>query len=313
MSLMPVCELWTPNAEGTALERKEASYIGYESFRDASEGVTFPKGEGLPGQVWQTGLPQVWTALDAPAGFIRAQAAADAGLSAGLGYPIMAGQEVTAVMVFLFAQGPEPTGVMEVWTPDPGGALLGWHSGFYGQLEDIKAQSVTAKFEPGQGLPGKVWQDGVPMLFPSLWPTSDFVREEVAAVAGLKTGLGLPVWHDDKVVAVAALLSSDTMPFAKIFEIWLPDASGTALERGAGFYGRLGGFLSQEDQRAIFAKGSGLPGQVWESKTPRILSPLDEQSGFARYQAAQSAQLGVAIGIPVIAGNEVVAVVLLLD
>ena len=60
MSLMPVCELWIPNQEGTALELSAASYVGYEDFADKSASVSFAKGEGLPGRVWASQSKE-WT------------------------------------------------------------------------------------------------------------------------------------------------------------------------------------------------------------------------------------------------------------
>lgn len=312
MSLMPVCELWIPNPQGTALQRAAASYIGYESFAEKSQNVEFGKNEGLPGRVWASHQPVVLSALDAPSSFLRAQAAIEAELSAGLGLPIIRGGEVIAVVTFLFAQGPEPTGIMEVWSPDEAGAALIWQSGFYGQLEDIKQESMATSFMPKQGLPGRVWQSRLPDIIPSLWPASEFVREEIAAVAGLTTGFAMPIVENGTITSVATLLSSSDMPFAKVMEIWLPDDDGKVLRCFKGYYGRHTDFLDPESD-ITFVPGQGLPGQVWQSGMPQLIAPLDEESGFARYQAAQSVDLTVAVGIPVIDGDRTTAVILLLD
>lgn len=314
MSLMPVCEIWTPRSDGAVLELKQGSYGGYESFQQASRGTVFAPGQGLPGNVWKSGLPVVWSALDAPDGFFRARAAAESGLSAGLGFPIMDGDEVKAVMVFLYVQGREPTGVMEVWAPDKAQAMLTWQSGFYGALHDIKEESMKATFARGQGLPGTVWESKIPQLFPDLWQFSGFVREEAAAITGLTMGLGLPVLHANEVRAVAVLLSSDFLPFAKIFEIWVPNASGSALVRHAGYYGRLSVFDRDAEASLSFAPGEGLPGRVWATKMPALLEPLDDaSSGFARYRAAAEADLSVGIGLPILQAGQVRAVVVLLN
>ena len=312
MSLMPVCELWIPNQDGTALQLVNASYTGYESFKEISRDITFASGEGLPGRVWSTGLPEVMTALDTPASFVRARAAEEAGLSAGLGLPIVQNGAVTAVLTFLYSQGPEPSGIMEVWEPNQERTSLVWRSGFYGRLDDVKEASKSTEFAFDQGLPGQVWKSKLPMLIPSLWPTSDFARDEVAAVVGLTTGLAIPVVDGDSVRAVATLLSTSDMPFAKVMEIWLPNEDNTALRRESGYYGRYSAFLDPQTL-PTFAHGEGLPGQVWASGVPQLIAPLDEQSGFARYQAAQSVDLTMAVGIPIIADGEVTAVVLMLD
>lgn len=312
MSLKPVCELWIPNPQGTALLRSAASYVGYEDFAQQSEDVSFARGEGLPGRVWASRLPEVLAALDAPSSFVRAQAAVEADLSAGLGLPIIRDGDVVAVLTFLYAQGPEPTGVMEVWTPDESANALVWRDGFYGQLEDIKRSSMATRFAPGQGLPGRVWQTRLPDLMTALWEATDFVREEVAAVAGLTSGLAIPIVDDGAVKAVATLLSTSDLPFARIIEIWLPSDDGTRLRKSAGYYGRLHSFV--DTRPAVeFERGQGLPGQVWETGMPQLIAPLDKESGFARYQAAQSVDLTVAVGIPIMDGQRTTAVILLLD
>ncbi|MCA9705103.1 MAG: GAF domain-containing protein [Myxococcales bacterium] len=308
-----MCELWVPDPSKAFLQCKAACYVGYEGFGRQSHGVAFARGEGLPGRVWATRRPELLATLDAPSDFVRARAAADADLSAGLGLPIIRNDQVIAVMTFLYSQGPEPSGVMEVWGPSSDGRELTWRSGFYGQLDEIREVSVTTTFAPGQGLPGRVWQSRLPELVESLWEHSDgeFVREEVAMVAGLTMGFAIPVIHGGEVQSVAALLSTVDMPFAKVLEIWLPNEDGTALHKKSGYYGRYAKFT--DDAQTTFGLGEGVPGQVWQTGEPQLISPLTEGSGFARYQAAQSVDLSVAIGIPVIDGNRVTAVILILN
>ena len=315
MSMMPVCELWIPDPSNAFLQCKAACYVGYEGFGRQSHGVAFARGEGLPGRVWATRRPELLATLDAPSDFVRARAAADADLSAGFGLPIIRNDEVIAVMTFLFAQGPEPSGVMEVWGPSSDSRELTWRSGFYGQLDEIREVSITTTFAPGQGLPGRVWQTRIPEIVESLWQSSsdegEFVREEAAMVAGLTMGFAIPVIHGGDVQSVAALLSTSDMPFAKVMEIWVPNEEGTALQKKQGYYGRYAEFT--HDGQSTFAKGVGIPGQVWESGDPQLISPLNENSGFARFQAAQSVDLSVAIGIPILDGDRVTAVILLLN
>ena len=316
MSLMPVCELWVPDPERTFLRCEAASYVGYEAFRHASEGVVFARGEGLPGRIWSTRRPEVLATLDAPSDFVRARAATEADLSVGFGLPFVRNDEVVAVLAFLFAQGPEPTGVMEVWSPSTDDSKLVWHSGFYGELDEIREVSISTTFAPGEGLPGRVWQHRRPEIVESLWGSSssdgEFLREEVAMVAGLTMGFAIPVIDHGRVQAIVALLSTIDMPFAKIMEVWVPDERDRVLRKRSGYYGRLGTFGDQSED-VSFAPGEGLPGQVWQSGVPQLIAPLDADSGFARYQAAQSADLSVAMGIPVIDGDRVTSVILLLN
>ncbi|MBI5782661.1 MAG: EAL domain-containing protein [Gammaproteobacteria bacterium] len=73
---------------------------GLERFRQMSLDMTFAQGSGLPGRVWAAKKP-VWIKdVTAEGNFPRAGAAMEAGLKAGLGIPVLAGEEVIAVLEF---------------------------------------------------------------------------------------------------------------------------------------------------------------------------------------------------------------------
>lgn len=312
MSLTPVCELWTPNDRGF-LNCSGGSYVGHEDFGEQTEDVVFAKGEGLPGRVWASKQPEILSTLGAPSDFVRAKAAAATGLSAGIGLPIIKNESVVAVLTFLSAQGAKPTGIMEVWSPTRGSNDLSWRAGFYGALDNIRQLSVETRFLPGEGLPGRAWKNRLPELVTKLSLTSDdFVRDEVAKVAGLSTGIALPIMLGVQVQSIVTLLSTSEMPFGQVMEVWIPNEDGSALERRDGYYGQFGKFYDDAADRS-FAPGEGLPGRVWQDGMPHLIAPLDEKSGFARYQAAQTAELSVAVGIPIIDGEKVTAVVLVLS
>ncbi|MDF1504373.1 PAS domain S-box protein [Roseisolibacter sp. H3M3-2] len=70
-------------------------------FAGADDGYTFAPGEGLPGRVWREAAPVVLPSLYAPeAGFSRLAEARAAGLSTGVGVPVMAEGAVVAVLTF---------------------------------------------------------------------------------------------------------------------------------------------------------------------------------------------------------------------
>jgi hypothetical protein len=313
MSLMPVCELWIPDAPGVFLRCAAGSYVGHEEFGDKSGDVAFAKGEGLPGRVWTSRQPEILTTLGAPSDFVRAKAAAATGLSAGVGLPILRGEHVAAVLTFLSAQSDKPTGMMEVWSPNADSSALTWRSGFYGALQDAQSESVATRFKLGEGLPGRAWKTRLPELVTTLSLVSDnFVRHKVAKAAGLTTGIAIPIMLGVQVQSIVTLLSTSEMPFGQVMEIWIPSDDDKVLERKEGYYGKFGKF-HDDGTTQTFARGEGLPGQVWESAMPQLIAPLDEKSGFARYQSARSAELSVAIGIPIIDGGRVTAVILLLS
>jgi len=99
-------EAWIPSTELTVLT---CSPIGYtadphlESFRAASEGMSFMFGRGMPGRIWNTCSPEWHADVSSlpPDRFHRAVQATAAGLKAGFGVPILAGDDVVAVLIFL--------------------------------------------------------------------------------------------------------------------------------------------------------------------------------------------------------------------
>jgi PAS domain S-box-containing protein len=100
-------EMWQPNLRGTELIRTETWHDGaapMARFVEASRSYTFAPGEGLPGRAWTTVAPQWTPALGPDTHLPRRALGVEAGLRAGLAFPIAAGDEVLAVMCFLSSE-----------------------------------------------------------------------------------------------------------------------------------------------------------------------------------------------------------------
>ena len=95
-------QAWMPG-ESERLECVPSWYCsakGLERFRKMSLDITFSRGGGLPGRVWATKKPAWIKDVTADGNFPRAAVATEAGLKAGLGIPVLAGDEVIAVLEF---------------------------------------------------------------------------------------------------------------------------------------------------------------------------------------------------------------------
>jgi two-component system sensor histidine kinase/response regulator len=107
-------EAWIPANDGTVLEHSLGWYEcdseavvakrhrSLEEFRRYSETVVFAPNVGLPGRVWSSGCPE-WledVSQAEPTSFPRSQIATQVGLKAGFGVPILANNQVLAVLVF---------------------------------------------------------------------------------------------------------------------------------------------------------------------------------------------------------------------
>ncbi|MDD5434934.1 MAG: PAS domain-containing protein, partial [Nitrospira sp.] len=100
-------EAWFPGSGGTVLEYGSVCYSRDEKGKrlcDLSKDYTFPLGVGLPGRVWQTQRPEWLKDITySSASFFRSEIAAEAGIKAGLGVPIIAGNSVLAVLTFFMS------------------------------------------------------------------------------------------------------------------------------------------------------------------------------------------------------------------
>jgi two-component system sensor histidine kinase/response regulator len=98
-------EAWIPNANGTALEYSlgwYGSHNNLEEFCQYTEVVRLEKGMGLLGRVWRQQKPE-WiedVSQVTESAFVRTHQAAQVGLKAGFAVPILADNQVVAVLAF---------------------------------------------------------------------------------------------------------------------------------------------------------------------------------------------------------------------
>ena len=95
-------------------------------------------------------------------------------------------------------------------------------------------------------------------------------------------------------------------------EAWVPRADGSALECSPAWYGkteRLEQFR-RASETLTFSPGTGLPGRVWVSKQPEWRRDVSAESNaiYLRSQVAREAGLKAGLGIPIIANDTILAV-----
>jgi PAS domain S-box-containing protein len=118
LALRAICErtgwdlgqAWVPVPAASHLECSSSWFADsseIEPFRKRSESMTFESGVGLPGLVWSTGQPAWVPDVRSAPNFPRAPLAQEVGLGAGLAVPVLAGDDVVAVLEF-FLRKPCP-------------------------------------------------------------------------------------------------------------------------------------------------------------------------------------------------------------
>src|SRR5262245_57748890 len=93
----------------------------------------------------------------------------------------------------------------QAWVPNPEGTVLDLVSAWYcgdGELKPFGAASRESHFEPGVGLPGRVWESKQPAWVENVTDDPNFPRSDAARIAGLKTGVGIRILSGNQVIDV---------------------------------------------------------------------------------------------------------------
>ena len=96
-----------------------------------------------------------------------------------------------------------------------------------------------------------------------------------------------------------------------IGQAWVPNHDGTALDCGSVWFcgnGELRNFRVASEA-SHFRPGVGLPGRVWESKQPAWIEDVRDDPNFPRTATAKTIGLKTAVGIPILSGDKVIAVI----
>lgn len=198
-------ELWRNQPATSKDMLLDDGYYGAISnvFEFISRRTAFRKGNGLPGQVWASGLPLFLPDLGKGGRFLRADSAQKVGINRGFALPCASADGDHWVMAFLSALGTPLVRRFETWLPDPEYSCLLRSEGFCEQAGPLDAGPVEDRVVRGQGTLGRALATGVPAI--SL--QADLEPGGVAAnasAAGCRTLVALPMLQAGQVVAVVA-------------------------------------------------------------------------------------------------------------
>lgn len=107
----PLGQVWFPDGPGNVLVCSAESFwadFDVTEFRAVSLGMTFEKGRGLPGRVWESGTAAWVMDVRYDPNFPRFRAARAIGLKAAFAFPVALGGEILAVFEFLSREFREP-------------------------------------------------------------------------------------------------------------------------------------------------------------------------------------------------------------
>jgi hypothetical protein len=113
--------------------------------------------------------------------------------------------------------------VVELWVPDRTRTRLEYGGGLCSdELSEFRALSENALFAYGEGLPGKAWASGHPVVLTE-FANSYFKRTDEAKEASLTCGVALPVFAGEFLTAVLVLFCGDDDRHVGAIELWHND------------------------------------------------------------------------------------------
>ncbi len=186
--------------------------------------------------------------------------------------------------------------VTELWVPNADGQKLKLARGQYGELSDFETVSQDLEFAFGEGLPGKAWKDGHPIVMHDLSKPL-FLREDAARKVGLTCGVAVPIIKGEETKAVLVLLCGDSEEHLGAIEVWNAPPGEPDMGLSDGYFGTASKFEFQS-KHMKFRKGFGLPGLAWESGTPIVMGDLGRTKKFIRRQSAETSGITRGLGIP---------------
>jgi hypothetical protein len=198
----------------------------------------------------------------------------------------------------------------EVWVPSHDGSRLEFASGNYGTLHSLREASAGMTFKYDEGLPGKAWAHGHPVIL-KRFEGSYFKRADLATELGLTCGIAIPVFAGDFIKAVVVFLCGDDDEQVGAIEVWYNNASVSYdMNLHDGYYGSAEIF-EWLSSRTHFRRGDGLPGLAWQKNFPVLLPDLPDSAQFVRKNEAVNVGLNKALGLPFVTGKQTHVVTLL--
>lgn len=145
-------------------------YGDMERFEWLSRHIRFPRGSGLPGEVWENGKAKVIGNLSDSTSFMRANNAVAAGITTGIGIPFYSPddeKEITFVLSFLSADNTPLARRFEVWEEEDNGKLK-FSTGIDQRRDTIEASDTKQSINIGEGSIGQALEQGIPLVSENL-------------------------------------------------------------------------------------------------------------------------------------------------
>lgn len=300
-------EVWIPAEDETKLIPGQCCYRDAAAFRDASKGVTFRRGEGLPGKVWETRAPAFLKELITD-DFVRSSAAGAAGMTTAVGIPIFCNERIQAVVLILLDSRHQMKAAFESWRLDPETSSLRLSGGTFINCERLRRLSSFISLPVGEGLPGFAAEQARPYIGSRFCDDGNSVRGIALSAEQLISGVALPLTDSGSVISdVFLLFNSETTPMFSLLQVWKANADDSGVQLVSEYVDGISSLSSQMSTVSQVADDS-IAGRCWNSGTPIVVDNGDTAQ-ILRSTTGPVPVFGVAI--PTMINGKVVAVTVL--
>lgn len=190
--------------------------------------------------------------------------------------------------------------IAEVWTPTEDGASLELSSGWFPGASAFEAITRQMIFARGEGLPGRAWEAGHPLMMREL-SGSYFKRAAAAKAIDLTCAVACPVFRGDALLCVVVLLMGGAGAAVGTVELWRNDgrlSPDMTLVDGYFGNGSQAAELEALTRDGWLPRGAGAPGLAWQSGETVCIADIASSSRFLRKEAALALGIGRALALP---------------
>lgn len=301
-------EVWIPDDQHNRLRLAASCYRDAAGMEESSRQMSFCRGEGLPGRIWETGAPAFLDELITTE-FLRAAEASAAGVTTAVGFPVFCDEKVAAVVLILLDSRQDLKAAFESWRIDPHTSHLRLAGGTFINCERLRRLTEFVELPVGQGLPGFAAEQARPYVSARFPDDSHAVRGLALAAEQLTSGLALPLTGSGAVYSdVFVILNSDPSPVFTLLQVWKPSADGRLLNLSQEICDGVTS-LTAQTSKVKATSVTALARRAWESRMPAL-----SDDGLAAEAIPHSSHVPdpvFGIAIPTIIRGRVVAVTVL--
>jgi hypothetical protein len=175
-------------------------YGTLQHFESISRQISVPKGQGLAGLAWESGMPVLIDDISKGDTFIREKDAQQAGITMGIGIPISDNPGEAYILAFLSAKATPIAKRIQIWIPDQQSNQLICQQGYSKGSNELAKIFETITVHKGVGALGRVWLTGMPTI------TSSHELDYSPELDNLSSMLAIPVIEKGRLKAIVSFL-----------------------------------------------------------------------------------------------------------